>query len=265
MKKSLLILTAALLSLGSLAFFIVTYWAETKNATLLKNAISSYERGAVVEAWVMVKDQSEKVLELENGCELYISTAMETSNFGPGKEAALKCLKLKKGVGIAHEAVALALVKEAKLDEAISLLKEELKAHAHPRIYISLARVSLMKEDLEGAKLAFLEALRLASPWSPYLDQALSSKVSEDKDFLVKALEIVMIKSEKAASTERKLMMLLWRNGLMSEGNSLRDRLGVEATPPVAETPGSAMRPSAGKLKPDQMNELPPGHPTLPR
>jgi hypothetical protein len=171
----------------------------------------------------------------------------------------------KKGVGIAHEVMALSLVKDAKLDEAISLLKEELKIHTNPRIYVSLARVSLMKEDKEGAKLAYLEAIKLASPWSPYLDQALSSKVGEDKEFLLKALELVLTKTEKAAPTERKLMMLLWRNGLMAEGNSLKDRLGDEATPPVVETPGSPMVPSAGKLKPDQMNELPAGHPTITR
>jgi len=271
MKKKLALIPIALLSLGSLIYFIYFYIDQSHHKTHLSAAISAYDRGAKVEAWVMIKDDRDPILRLDNGCELFLSAAMETSHFKEAKQAAQKCLELKKGIGIAHEVLVQSLVQEKKLVEALSLLKDELKIYSHPRIYVSLARVSLMNEDKEGAQQAYLEAIKIASPWSPYLDEALSSKVSEDTKFLEKALEVVMTKSEKAAPTERKLMALLWKKGLTAEGDRLKDRLGDEAVPPLAKeaapevTQGAKapLMPSAGKLKLGQNGELPAGHPPI--
>ena len=271
MKKKLALIPIALLCLGSLIYFIYSYMDHSRHETQLNAAISAYDRGAKVEAWVMVKDDRDAILKLENGCELYLSAAMETARVDEAKQAAQKCLELKKGIGIAHEVLVQSLVKENKLVEAISLLKEEIKIYSHPRIYVSLARVSLMNEDKEGAQQAYLDAIKIASPWSPYLDEALARKVSEDTKFLEKALELVMNKSEKAAPTERKLMALLWKNGLTAEGNRLKDRLGNEAVPPlthddapeVTQGAKAPLMPSAGKLKLDQNGELPAGHPPI--
>jgi tetratricopeptide (TPR) repeat protein len=269
MKKKLPLILLAAMSLGT-SYFIYSYIDQSKQKSHLSAAISAYDRGAKVESWVMIKDHEDSVLKLENGCELFLSVAMETAHFEEGSRAAQKCLELKKGVGIAHEVLAMTFVKEKKFEEAITLLKEELKFHSDPRIYASLARVSLLKEDREQAALAYLEAIKIASPWSPYLDRALSSTLSEDKKFLEKALELVMAKSEKAAPTERKLMALLWKNNLMAEGNRLKDRLGDEALPPLAQEDilketNSPLQPSAGKLKLGENGQLPAGHPPIQR
>lgn len=262
MNKKLTYSIILVLFLLCIAAFISTFIKDAQYKTVLNDATESYKKGAITEAWTKVKDYSEGVLLLEDGCELLISTAIQSDHLTEAKDYSQKCMKLKKGNGIAQEAMAMILVKESKIDDAFNMLQSESQQIKNSRMYSVLARVALLKNDLATARQAYQSAIELGNPWSPYLDQAVKSKALESKEFLLSLYKLVLTKPDIAAPVERKLMALLWKNDLLEEGNSLQKRLGKDAIPPVEDTQPAPSK-SAGKLKNPNSKALPPGHPQL--
>jgi tetratricopeptide (TPR) repeat protein len=260
MNKKLTYSIIIALFLLCIAAFVFTFRKDAKYKTIFTEASESYHKGAINEAWTKVKDYSEGVILLDEGCELLISASIQTDHLTEAENFSRKCIELKKGNGIAQEALAMILVKDSKIEEASAMLQKESQLVRNSRIYAALARVALLQNDIVTAEKSFLTAIEIGNPWSPYLDLALKSKSVESKDFLVSLYKIVLTKPEIAGPVERKLMTLLWKTNLLEEGNALQKRLGSEAVPPVEELPQLSPQ-SAGKLKDPNNTELPPGHP----
>lgn len=262
MNKKLTYTIITVLFLLCIAAFVFTFLKDAKYKTIFTEASESYHKGAINEAWTKVRDYSEGVILLEEGCELLISASIQTDHLAEAENFSRMCIELKKGNGIAQEALAMILVKNSKTEEASAMLQKESQLVKNSRIYAALARVALLQNDIVTAEKSFLTAIEIGNPWSPYLDLALKSKSAESKDFLVSLYKIVMTKQEIVGPVERRLMTLLWKTNLLEEGNALQKRLGSEAIPPVENN--SPLPPqSAGKLKDPKSNELPPGHPQL--
>jgi len=205
---------------------------KKQRQSLINDATASYQRGAFAETWAKIQSNINEIIQEENGCELVISTAISTQKLKDAEATARECLKRKKGLEISLEALAMILSQDGRTAEAINFLLNTKEDQQTSRTLATLSHLYLADGKIEEARIKMLQAFQIASPWTPLLERALGSRLSNDEKFLQETVNWLLSKPEKHPPVERKLLGKLWKAKLTEPANQLLDRLGPEAVPP---------------------------------
>ena len=231
-KKNLVVLFIGAILLLGLSFFYTTYPLGGQNAksALHIQALEHYNKRAYKTALALIENDYTQLLSEEEGCELVISIFASNRKLGPTQKVAESCMDAGMGVGVAHEAYAMAMASVGKSAVAIERLESELAKYNTAKISAALAQLYVFTEQNDKARESLMAAIRQGNPWSPWLSRVFTSKAfKENESFLTELVEVLEQKKDVVVDSEIRLMKMLEEKGLVEEAKVIRKRLAAKA------------------------------------
>lgn len=200
--------------------------SQAKNSKLFEEASQLYKNKALNAAFALLENNYTDILSEDEGCELVISTFASLQKISPTLSASEKCMELDKGVGISHEAYAMATASVGEFEKGSTKLSEEVLKHPNARIHSALAQLYVYQKQDQKAHFHLLRAIEIGSPWSTWLARVSSSRsFYENKDFLTELVSLLETKKDVVSDAELKILSYLEKQGLTTEYNILTKRL----------------------------------------
>ena len=252
-KRRLIIATSCAIAFLGLSFYYTTYplGGEKAKSQLHLDALEKYNKKANKAALALIENDFQNLLEEKEGCELVVSIFASNQQLEPTRQAALKCMELGKGNGIAQEAYAMSMASVGKSADAIDVLLVEAGKYRNARIHAALAQLFVFEEKKEDAHKHLLKAIEIGKPWSPWFTKSSHQKPLQRRNVFLRNLVPLILKKENiVVDMEFRLLGILEKKGLTMEASQLKKRLHTAAAGKQhSSSPKSSVKSSKNPIK----------------
>lgn len=163
-------------------------------------------------AYGYFKDQQQIFLDLDEGCELMISTLAELKKLSSLEQISRECLN--KAPLIAAEGLAMSLSQVGRSQEALEILEKLEPKHPHERLWATLSQLCVYNNQVNKAQDYLLRALQGQESWSVWFERALRQQPLHDPNFLIQVNTIVTTKSQIPKDQQTRWIQILKHHNL---------------------------------------------------